>query len=98
LTPAASFTSNSFIRDQFGLAVEYGFRNMFMVRGGYTFDKKDKNAIIDDPISAQIGLSGGLSVQVPLGKKSDRTFGIDYGYRSTKTFDGCHTIGARFNL
>jgi hypothetical protein len=98
LTPAASFTSNSFIRDQFGLAVEYGFKNMFMVRGGYTFDKKDKNAIIDDPISAQIGLSGGLSVQVPLGKKSERTFGIDYGYRSTRTFDGCHTIGARFNL
>jgi hypothetical protein len=71
---------------------------MFMVRGAYTIDKKDKNAIIDDPISSLIGFSGGMTVQVPLGKKSEKTFAIDYGYRATRTFDGSHTIGARFNL
>ncbi|MFN5355348.1 MAG: PorV/PorQ family protein [Bacteroidota bacterium] len=98
LTPALSFTSNSFIRDQFGVGFEYGFRQMFMLRGAYTFDKKDKNAIVDDPISSLIGLSGGMTVQVPLGKKSEKSFAIDYGYRATRTFDGSHTIGARFNL
>ncbi|MBL7923497.1 MAG: PorV/PorQ family protein [Bacteroidia bacterium] len=97
ITPAASFTSNSFIRDQIGIGAEYGFKKLFMVRAGYTFDKKDKNAIVDDEISALIGLSAGVSVQVPLGK-SGKTFGIDYGYRATETFDGTHTFGARFNL
>lgn len=97
LTPMISFTSNSFIRDQFALGAEYGFRQLFMLRAGYTIDKKDKNAIIDDEISANLGLTAGASVVVPLGK-SGKTFGIDYAYRSTKTFDGTHTIGARFNL
>lgn len=97
LTPMMSFTSNSFIRDQFSLGAEYGFKQLLMIRAGYTLDKKDKNAIVDDEISALLGLSAGISVQVPLGK-SGKTFGIDYGYRATKTFDGSHTIGARFNL
>ncbi|MBK7887412.1 MAG: PorV/PorQ family protein [Bacteroidetes bacterium] len=97
LTPSLSFTANSFIRDQIGLGVEYGFRQLFMLRAGYTFDKKDRNAIVDDEISALIGPSAGVSVMVPLGK-SGKTFGIDYGYRATETFDGTHTIGARFNL
>jgi hypothetical protein len=68
-----------------------------MVRLGYTVDKKDKNAIFDEEIAALIGFSAGVSVQVPLGKNG-KTFGIDYGYRATETFDGTHTIGARFNL
>ena len=97
ITPAASFTSNSFIRDQIGIGAEYGFRQLFMFRAGYTFDKKDKNAIFDEEIAALIGFSAGVSVQVPLGK-SGKSFGIDYGYRATETFDGTHTIGARFNL
>lgn len=97
LTPAVSFTSNSFIRDQFALGAEYAFKDIFMVRAGYTFDKKDKNAIIDDEISALIGPSVGASIQLPLGK-SGKYFGVDYGYRSTKTFDGTQTIGIRFVL
>lgn len=97
ITPAASFTSNSFIRDQFAVGAEYGFKNFLMVRAGYTFDKKDKNAIVDQEISALIGFSGGISFEIPLGK-SGKTFGIDYAYRATKTFDGTHTFGGRFNL
>ncbi len=97
LTPSATFISNSFIRDQFGVGVEYGFRNMFMVRGAYTFDKKDKNAMVDEDISALTGLSGGLSFEVPLGKSGKR-LGIDYSYRATETFDGTHSFGVRLAL
>lgn len=97
LTTALNFTSNSFIRDQFALGLEYGFKNLLMIRGAYTIDKKDKNAIIDEEISALIGPSGGVSIQLPLGK-TGKYFGIDYAYRATKTFDGTHTFGARFVL
>lgn len=97
LTPAATFTSNSFVRDQFALGAEYKFRDLLMLRAGYVFDKKDKNAIIDDEISSLLGPSFGASIQLPLGK-SGKYFGVDYGYRSTKTFDGTHTFGIRFSL
>jgi len=98
LTPAVSFTSNSFIRDQFALGLEYGFRSLFMLRVGYTVDKKDKNAIITDEISSLIGPSAGVTVQAPLGKSKTKTIGIDYSYRSTKTFDGTHSIGIKLGL
>ncbi len=98
LTPAVSFTSNSFIRDQFALGLEYGFKTYFMLRVGYTVDKKDKNAIIDQEISSLIGPSIGFTLQAPLGKASTKTIGIDYSYRSTKTFDGTHTIGIKLSL
>ena len=68
-----------------------------MIRGAYTIDKRDKNAIIDEEISALIGPSAGFNIQLPLGK-SGKYFGIDYAYRATKTFDGTHTFGARFVL
>ncbi len=97
LTPALNFTSNSFVRDQFALGAEFGFKEMFMFRLAYTIDKKDKNAVVQDDISASIGPSAGLSFLIPLGK-GGKTFGLDYSYRATKTFDGTHTFGARFNL
>jgi hypothetical protein len=97
LTPAVTFTANSFIRDQFALGLEYAFKDLLMLRGGYTIDKKDKNAIVDDQISALLGPSFGASIQLPLGK-SGKYFGVDYGYRSTKTFDGTQSIGIRFVL
>jgi hypothetical protein len=97
LSPAFTFISNSFIRDQFGVGVEYGFKDMFMVRGAYSFDRKDKTAIQDEEISALNGLSGGVSFELPLGKSGKR-FGIDYSYRATDTFDGTHSFGARLVL
>jgi hypothetical protein len=97
ITTSFAFTSNSFIRDQIGVGVEYGFKNSFAIRAGYTIDKKDKNAIIDEDITALKGLSGGLTYEVPLGKSGKR-FGIDYSYRATKTFDGTHSIGAHISL
>lgn len=98
LTAAGSFTSNSFIRDQFGIGLEYGFRNLFMLRGAYTFDKEDKNAITDMRISSLMGPSAGITFQVPLGKSNNKTLGLDYSFRATETFDGTHTFGARLGL
>ena len=69
-----------------------------MLRVGYTVDKKDKNAIIDQEISSLIGPSIGFTLQAPLGKASTKTIGIDYSYRSTKTFDGTQTIGIKLSL
>jgi len=95
LTLAASFTSNSFTRDQVTGGLEYGFREMFMLRAGYTYEED----ITDDELRSTVytGLSAGVTIDVPLGK-SGKKFGIDYSYRATDPFDGIHSIGGKFTL
>lgn len=98
LTATANFTANSFSRDQIGAGLEFSLNEMFMIRGGYKYEVGTTagSAIDDAPIYT--GPSGGLTVQVPMGKKSSTMLAIDYGYRATKLFDGTHNIGVRLNL
>ncbi len=95
LTLAGAFTSNSFSNDQFTGGLEYSFREMFMVRGGYTYEKD----ITDNALRTTVytGLCAGLTIEVPLGK-SGKKVGIDYSYRATDPFDGVHSFGGKFTL
>lgn len=95
LTIAGTFTSNSFTNDQYSAGLQYSFRNMFMLRGGFTYEDN----LFDDALRTTVysGPSAGLSIEVPLGS-GGKTFAIDYSYRSTKPWDGIHSFGARFNL
>lgn len=92
---AGNFQSNSFTQDIIGGGVQYGFKDRFYIRGAYSFEKD----ISDDElrITALTGLSGGFSINLPIGN-SGKTFGIDYSYRSSDPFDGTHSFGARFHL
>ena len=98
VTGAAAFTSHSFSRDQVELGVQYSFKELFQLRGGYSLDAQGAEADEDiDDTSALTGLAAGLSVQIPLGK-SGKTFGLDYSYRASDPFDGSHSFGARISL
>lgn len=95
LSACATFTANSFSNDQFTFGLEYAFKENFMIRSGYQYEKD-----IDDEklkTTANDGLSAGVSVDVPIGK-GGKKFGIDYSYTLTNPFDGTHRIGARINL
>ncbi len=95
LTAAGTFTSNSFTKDQFRIGAEYAFREMFMVRGGYTYESDIESEEESRTVSA--GPSFGATVEIPLGQ-SGSTFGIDYSYRVTRTFDGTNAIGVSLNF
>ena len=95
LTLAGNFTSNSFTQDQIGLGAQYAFMQKFMVRAGYVYESEISND--DMAKTAATGFSAGATVEVPLGE-SGSTFGLDYSYRSTRSFSGSHSIGVRFNL
>jgi len=95
VTVAGSFTSNSFTYDQFGIGLEYAFKEMFSVRGGYLSEKDLGND--EDRLTALTGWNGGVSVDIPLGK-GGKKIGVDYSYRSTEFFDGSHGIGLRLAL
>lgn len=95
LSIAGNFTSNSFTNDQFTAGLQYGFKEIFMLRGGFTYEDN----LFDDALRTTVysGLSAGLTVDLPLGS-GGKKFGIDYSYRSTQPWDGIHSFGFRFIL
>ncbi len=96
MTVMANFTSNSFSKDQYGLGLEYSFKDMFMARVGYKFEDGIFNN--DKRTNVHTGLAAGLTVEVPLKKESETRLGIDYSYRATEPFSGTHSFGLRFAL
>ncbi len=95
LTLAGNFTSNSFTNDLYILGLEYKFRNTFMLRGGFSYEKD----IFDDALRTTVytGPTAGVTVDLPLGK-SGKSFGVDYSFRATNPWDGVHSFGIRFTL
>ena len=104
ITIAGNFCSNSFTKDQFTLGLEYGWREILMIRAGYTYENgiwsKEgyKNGFLndDDCMNINRGLSAGVSIKVPLSKKEDGLkLAVDYSYRDTYIYNGTHSVGAR---
>ncbi|MGB0917055.1 MAG: PorV/PorQ family protein [Flavobacteriales bacterium] len=101
VTGAGNFTSNSFSKDRFNFGLEYSFKDLFMLRGGYIlqFGKGGE----DIAGSALAGPTAGATVEVGVGKKgtdpSKKTkIGIDYSFRLTNPFAGVHAVGVRIAL
>lgn len=94
LTPVANFTSNAFSRDQIGGGLEFSFREMFMLRGGFRYDL-DNNEFQKNIYN---GASMGATVQVPFKKGSDSKFAIDYAYRTTEILNGTHNLSLRVSI
>jgi hypothetical protein len=101
ITPVANFTSNSFSQDQIGGGLEYSFREIFTLRGGYRHEFQT-GGVQDFELPIYTGLAAGASIAVPLGKdRPDRKatrFIIDYAYRNTRVWDGTHNIGLRIAI
>jgi hypothetical protein len=96
VTIAGNFTSNSFIKDQFAIGLQYSLKTYLMLRGGYCYEKGISNAL--ERSSALTGPSAGFTVEIPLNKEKGSSFGLDYSYRASNPFNGTHSIGARISL
>ena len=95
LTLAFNFNSNAFSKDQFIFGVEGSFRDILMLRGGYTFESGVTKSIEEaDCTNVNRGLSLGATVQAPLNKKGLKVC-LDYSYRDTAHWKGTHSVGAR---
>jgi hypothetical protein len=95
LTLAFNFNSNAFSKDQFIFGAEGSFKDILLLRAGYTFEKGIFKNIEDSECSnVNKGLSLGASVQAPLNKKGLKVC-IDYSYRNTAHWKGTHSVGAR---
>ncbi len=96
LTLAGNFTSNSFLKDQFGLGLEYSLKEYLILHAAYNYEN-GITASVTDPNrnNAYKGLSMGGTVEVPLSKKNNLKLGIDYAYQTTDNFKGTQAFGIR---
>ncbi|HRH39453.1 MAG TPA: hypothetical protein PK760_13965, partial [Flavobacteriales bacterium] len=96
MTFAGTFVSNSFTKDQGVVGVEYAFKKMIHLRGGFLFEKTITNA--NERTTWYTGPSGGLSIDLPFGAEKKSSVALDYGYRTTSPFSGSHSLGIRISL
>jgi hypothetical protein len=83
LQTSISFQNNNFSDDEYKIGLEYGYNNVFFVRGGYSLAPE---AAQDTYI---YGLTAGVGVDYTL---SNLDVKVDYAYRYTKYFDGNHVV------
>jgi hypothetical protein len=82
---STSFKNNNFSDDEYKVGLEYGYNNMFFLRGGYTF--APQQAFEDSYI---YGFTGGVGIDYSFENISIK---VDYAYRYAKYFDGNHIFG-----
>lgn len=100
LIVAGNFTSNSFTKDQLHFGLQFNYRNILFLRGGYKWEKGDKifGDDFDTRETVYTGPSAGVSLQIPLNKENGSFFSFDYSYRDTDPFAGVHSVGVRVSL
>jgi hypothetical protein len=94
LTAFGNFTSNSFNNDYLGVGAEYGFRNMFIVRAAYRYEK----GIGDLATSTTMyqGLAMGVTAQTRIGGDKAPMVSLDYSFRPTqRPANGVHMMSIR---
>ncbi|MBP5548076.1 MAG: PorV/PorQ family protein [Bacteroidales bacterium] len=96
LTVAGNFTSNAFLRDNFGLGFEYSLLDRFQARAAYVYQTDIFDS--DNRVTANTGLSAGASFIVPMSSDGSRSLSLDYSYRSAVNLKGTHTFGATFKF
>lgn len=98
---AFNFTTHSFNYDQWIVGVQYNYKNMLMIRGGYAFEEGifgNREGANPTMLNAFVGPSAGLTFETPLKKGGTTKIGFDYSFRATYTFGGVHSFGARFTI
>lgn len=107
ITLCGSFIANSYSSDVKAVGVEYGFKNYFMFRAGYSLtnvkSKEDLDgsgkSVMFNSESFFSGPSVGATAVIPLakGNRGSRIY-IDYAYRFTNRWKGNHYIGIKVSL
>ena len=90
-----TFLANSFTKDNFNFGVGYSFKRIVNVNIGYMLENGINNDV--DRNTVYTGLSGGLGVNIPLGKGGSK-LGLDYAYRATNPFNGFNQFTLRLEF
>lgn len=83
LNVASTFRSNNALEDQLKLGLEYGFSNMFFVRGGY-------DLLLENSSQNTFGFTAGAGVNYQMTDGINLT--LDYAFREVKEFPTANHI------
>lgn len=96
LSISGNFVYNAFLPNNYGLGFEYAFREALAFRAGFLYedDALDK----EKTRRAHLGLAGGISYDLKLGKgsKNPPVLEVAYNYRPTWVFNGTHNLSFTF--
>ncbi|TAK47371.1 MAG: PorV/PorQ family protein [Saprospiraceae bacterium] len=99
ITVVGNYTSNAFSEDQIGGGIEYAFKELVMIRGGYKLDFGQVASSEIDTSPLMTGIAGGVTLNVPVSKNDNAPkVALDYGYQTTKIYDGNHHFSVRITL
>ncbi|MGE5400876.1 MAG: PorV/PorQ family protein [Ignavibacteriales bacterium] len=89
LTVSSSFQNTNFYGDEYKVGAEYGYNNLFFVRGGYSFVSEIQK---DD---RTFGLTAGAGLNYQM---EGFDFKFDYAYRQTQYFSANHVFSVSFGF
>ncbi len=92
---SGTYANNSFNLDHLAAGVEYSFKDMIFLRGGYSaalFPEDYPGSTSDD---YQYGLCLGLGMRIPVGNSSVM---VDYAYRDMQLFDANQYFSVGFTF
>ncbi len=93
LSVIANFTSNSFNNDYLGAGLEYGFKDMVMLRAAYRYEKGITSST--ETTTMFSGIAAGATVQHRIGATGPMV-AFDYSYRPTqRPANGVHMLALR---
>lgn len=104
LTVAGNYESMAFAKDLYTAGLEYGFKKLFMIRCGYTYQGGGTKDIYTntDRTNFSNGFTAGATINATIvkgkGNKRSTDLAIDYAYRTTVILGGIHSIGVRLTL
>lgn len=87
---ASSFQQNNFANDEYKLAAEFAFQEMFFLRGGYSF----MSEAVDIEEEQLFGPAFGAGVKVNAGFD----LAVDYAYRVANYFDSNHIFSLKIGF
>lgn len=87
---ASSFQNNNFANDEYRLAGEYGFQNMFFVRGGYAYVAENAGNTDESLWGPTFGVGVKLQTGVDIS--------VDYAYRTVDYFDANHMVTVKLGF
>lgn len=97
LSVSSNFVYNSFTSNNYGLGLEYAYKEAISLRAGILYE----NDMFNKEVSkrAHMGFAGGIAYDLKLGNKKSKNpsvMEISYNYRPAWIFGGTHNLGIVF--
>ncbi|MBW7844660.1 MAG: PorV/PorQ family protein [Bacteroidia bacterium] len=95
LTLCGNFNYNAFSANVTTMGLEYAFKEMLMLRGGFAYQE---NVLSEYSYQSQyLGFAGGVGFVFPV-SKSGTALAINYAYAPTRVFNGIHNLTIALNI